>query len=81
MKKIPKFKNESNYEFKSLEHEKYRVYTFPNNQKIRIDSPLYFSVSENGHRVFDIFQVSHYIPKGWIHLYWEVYDEKPNFKY
>lgn len=72
------FKNNSKHNFVDIPTEKYRVYVFPN-ISVRLDRPLKLSVSENGHRVFTADGISHYIPKGWVHLYWESDKGDPNF--
>jgi len=73
------FKNESKYSFVNISSELYREYRFSGGEIVRIDEPLYLSVSKNGHRVFDSSGKSHYIPLGWIQLSWEVRKGKPNF--
>lgn len=73
-------KNESGLVFSDISSEKYRTYEFNNGAKVTITEPTYLNVSKSGgHRVLDKSGVSHYIPTGWIHLYWEVFDGKPNF--
>lgn len=72
-------KNESGLEFRDISTEKYRTYDWLDGSKITITNPVYLNVSDNGHRVFDRLGISHYIPKGWRHLYWEVFDGQPNF--
>lgn len=52
------------------EREEYRVYVFPNGEKVQIDKPTFLIVSDNGHRVGQ-GEFSHYVPYGWIHLYWK----------
>jgi hypothetical protein len=67
--------NNKDLEFKSIDHEVYREYTFNNGVKVKINNPLWLNVSaSNGHRILDAKGVSHYIPSGWIHLTWEVSD-------
>jgi len=72
------FINKSDKEFIDISSEKYRTYVFPNNEEITIKSPLKLNVSENGHRIWN-GDISFFIPKGWICLYWEVKDGSPNF--
>lgn len=61
-------------EWKDIHNEKYRIYEFPKG-KIKIKSPILLNVSKSGgHRILDEKDVSHYIPSGWIHLYWETID-------
>jgi hypothetical protein len=73
------FTNDSGLEFDDISSEKYRVYVYPDNFTIRIDEPMRLNVSKNGHRIYDAQGVSHYINKGWVHLYWEVHQGSPNF--
>ena len=56
--------------------ELYRVYRFPNGEEVRIDRPLKLTVSDNGHRLVDSNFIAHYIPYGWIHLWWENVDKE-----
>lgn len=63
-----------------ISHELFRVYVFPGKETVRIEQPLYLIVSDNGHRVVDKFYVAHYIPYGWIHLFWEN-DDKEKFQF
>lgn len=73
------FNNKSGLEFTDISSEQYRQYDFIG-AAIRIEQPLQLHVSESGgHRIFDVQGVSHYIPKGWIHLSWEVKENAPNF--
>lgn len=53
------------------DNEEYRIYEFPSGAKICIDKPQFLIISDNGHRVYDAEKISHYIPYGWIHLYWK----------
>lgn len=76
---MPEFKNESGLEFVDISSEEYREYIFTG-KTIRIDLPLKLNVSTSGgHRVFDAFGISHYIPTGWLHLQWRVKEGAPNF--
>ena len=79
---MAEFKNESVNNFADISQETYRTYEYVKDGKIvpiRIDQPTKLSVSSNGHRVFDGSGKSHYMPKGWIHLYWEVEEGAANF--
>ena len=59
--------------------EEYRVYVFPNGEKVKIDNPQFLIISDNGHRI-GAGEFSHYIPYGWIDLYWKnKTDRKDNF--
>jgi len=63
-------------EWQNIDHEEYRVYIFSWDKKVRIDKPVLINVSKSGgHRILDAEDVSHYIPSGWVHLYWETNDE------
>jgi hypothetical protein len=76
---VADFKHETSHKWADISTEKYRVYEF-SDKSIRIDEPLTLSVSQSGgHRVFDAFGVSHYIPSGYRHLYWQVKDNQPHF--
>jgi len=68
--------NNPDIEFKDISHERYRTYIFPQGEEVRIENPVKLHVSESGgHRVQDDNSVAHYIPSGWIHLYWETVDD------
>ena len=72
--------NSSDLNFVDISSERYRIYEFSNGNKITIDRPLFLNVSKSGgHRILDMKSISHYIPTGWIHLYWQVFNGKPNF--
>jgi len=72
-------KNNSGLEFTDISSEMWRVYDY-GNHKIRISEPTHLNVSKSGgHRILDRGDVSHYIPSGWIHLYWKVSEGEPNF--
>lgn len=57
--------------WRDISTEEYRIYIFPNDEKVIINKPKQISVSKNGHRIIDSEGLSHYIPSGWIHLYWK----------
>jgi len=65
-------------EWKNIEHEEYRTYTFWKDGKfvrVKIVNPVKLNVSKSGgHRILDCKNVAHYIPSGWIHLFWETND-------
>jgi len=72
--------NESGLVFKEISSEKSRTYRWANGATVTIDKPTHLNVSDSGgHRILDSKMVSHYIPSGWIHLSWEVFEGKPNF--
>ena len=60
--------------FDDISTERYREYVF-HNANIRIEQPQWLNVSASGgHRLIDGSGISHYIPSGWVHLFWEVED-------
>ena len=60
-----------NIKWTDISSEEYREYTFPNGEKVKIESPKKLNVSDSGgHRVVDGEGKGHYIPNGWIHLEW-----------
>jgi hypothetical protein len=73
-------KNESGLEFKEISTERYRTYEWSDSFKLTITEPTHLNVSKTcGHRILDKSCKSHYVPSGWVHLYWEVFDGQPNF--
>jgi len=67
--------------FLDLSDEQFRVYDFGTHQ-ITLDNPMKLNVSKSGgHRVYTADGISHYIPKGWIHLYWKVKPLSPHFSF
>ena len=72
-------RNESKNVFVDISSEMYREYVYQNGTVV-IEGPQWLSVSNSGgHRILDNQGVSHYIPPGWIHLFWKVPDDKPHF--
>ena len=66
----------------SLEDEVYRVYVFPNNEQVKIENPHSLFVSKSGgHRIIDMKMKGHYIPSGWIHIFWEPREGKQTFAF
>jgi hypothetical protein len=64
-----------------LSDEQYRVYDFGTYQ-VRLDNPMKLNVSKSGgHRVYTVDGLSHYIPSGWHHLWWEVKGNTPHFTF
>jgi len=80
---MPNFINETDLEFVDISSEEYRVYNFAAENgyisDVKITKPLRLNVSENGHRIFDAQGISHYVPKGWIHLFWKAKEGLANF--
>jgi hypothetical protein len=58
-------------EWHDISSEEWREYVFPDEETVRIESPKKLKVTDNGHRVIDGEGLGHYIPMGWIHLYWK----------
>jgi len=73
------FNNQSSNVFVDISSEQFRTYRFANGEEVTIKEPLQLSVSTSGHRLFDNDGVSHYVPKGWIHLKWKVKEGQPHF--
>lgn len=61
--------------------ELFREYVFPGGERVKVDAPTTLMVSDNGHRVGDVHGISHYIPYGWIHLYWHNKPDRPDMFY
>lgn len=73
-------RNNTTFEFTDISSEIFRSYRFPSGNTVTIQSPTHLSVSSSGgHRILDEEGVSHYIPQGWIHLWWKVKDDQPHF--
>ena len=77
-------KNNTKHEFIDIDSEEFREYVFqvpnsPFTTTVRINNPKNLSVSNSGHRILDQAGMSHYIPKGWIHLKWKEKENQPNF--
>jgi hypothetical protein len=71
--------NGTDMEFSDISSEKYRTYKFPSDV-VHIEEPIALHVSKSGgHRVLDADGTSHYIPAGWIHLYWKAKEGSPHF--
>lgn len=75
--------NGETYVKHDLSSEKWRRYDFVGGGMVYIDNPQYLllrveasSPAQGGgaHRVYDTMGISHYIPRGWIHLHWAVKD-------
>lgn len=73
------FVNESKHKFSDISSELRRTYDYGHGKEVTIDLPLKLAVTKGGHRLFDSDGNSHYVPSGWIHLYWQVKDGQPNF--
>lgn len=71
--------NHGSYGFIDISSEISRTYVFPNGEEFDIEEPQWLAVSDSGHRVLDINEISHFIPYGWIHLLWGVKDGEPHF--
>lgn len=73
------FRNDSANKFVDISSEQSRSYTFPGGDVVTITNPQQLSVNPGGHRLFDDAGVSHYVPKGWIHLQWKAKEGQPHF--
>lgn len=73
------FDNQTDLTFEDISSEAWREYTFDNGATLRVDQPLKLHVSDDGHRIYDVDGVSHYVPMKWIHLRWKAKDGSPNF--
>lgn len=70
----------ANIEFKDISSEKFRIYEFDGGATVTIRQPIKLNVSKSGgHRIIDTEGKSHYIPSGWIHLWWVPKEGQPNF--
>jgi hypothetical protein len=56
---------------KDISTEIKRRYTWPDGATVEIHKPVSLIVSNNGHRIADADGNGHYVPFGWIHLFWE----------
>jgi len=63
-------KNNTNLEFIDISSEEWRAYEWAEEEVI-INKPQWLAITDSGHRILDGEGISHYIPKGWIHLSWE----------
>jgi len=76
---LDKGQNKIEVEFNDISTEQWRVYEFKDG-KVRIEKPHWLYVSASGgHRLIDEAGYSHYIPSGWLHLYWLVKEGLPPF--
>lgn len=76
--------NETELDFTAIHSEQWRRYEFldvsGHVSALTIIRPQWLHVSRSGgHRILDRDGVSHYIPKGWIHLSWKSFPGTPHF--
>jgi hypothetical protein len=68
-------------EFQDISNELYRTYVFPNGSQVTIHEPQGLNVKRkadgDSHRLFDTTGTCHYVPAGWVHLFWQA---KPGTK-
>lgn len=67
--------------------EKYRTYRFPDGSQYTITDPWKLKVTtkinpitklpQDSHRILTKDNVAHYVPVGWIGLFWESHNENP----
>jgi len=64
---------------KDISSEIYRIYTYANGERFRIDRPseLYLLDGGASHRVIDTEGVCHYPRRGWVGLSWKQKNGKP----
>ena len=71
--------------FEDISTEKYRVYQFLKDGmlvNVSIKKPRKLHVSPTGsHRIVDAYGFSHYIPAGWLKIFWKVKKGKPHFSF
>lgn len=79
MLKFKDLKNNTARIFVDISSEEYRTYIFDKEKRVTIMLPIALSVSNNGHFILDSEGISHYIPKGWIHLFWRSFINSPHF--
>lgn len=73
-------KNNTKFEFTNIESEEFRTYVFDSGAEVTINKPSQLSISKSGgHRVLDLDGISHYIPSGWVHLFWKAKEGDYNF--
>ena len=73
-------RNSSNLKFNDISSEEWREYVFSDALIVRINGPLGINISKSGgHRLVDSDGTSHYIPRGWKHLRWNVKEGEPHF--
>jgi hypothetical protein len=72
-------------EFTPINNEAFRTYVFANGGKVTITAPVSLSVRRkpegDSHRIIDAEGTSHYIPAGWIHLFWRGKDSTPAYSF
>ena len=78
-KKEIEIRNASPHEFTKI-IGRARFYEFPGGDVVMSTGPRWLHVSKSGgHRIVDDAGVGHYIPPGWIHLWWTVAHWEPHF--
>ena len=76
--KFEDINNQSTLTLNNISSEDWREYDF-GSQSVRVTKPLALNVSKSGgHRIIDAEGVSHYVPKGWIHLSWKSKEGEPH---
>lgn len=79
VERAPEFINESGLDFIDISSEQWRQYDFGGGNVVTIDAPARINLGKNGHRIWTYEGVSHYVPKGWIHLSWKPRSGEPSF--
>lgn len=73
------FINKSGLLFEDISCEQWRKYFFSEAHCITIEDPIKLHVSTNGHRIFDSYGNSYYIPNTWICIKWRAKEGCANF--
>lgn len=62
-----------------ISSEEYRVYTYPNGAKFRIDAPTQLFIIDGSHRVVDVNNVTHRPERGYVGISWKPILGQPAF--
>lgn len=79
--KFEEIVNKSDREFKSLESEAWRSYTYPDGDILDVENPIALSISGSGHYVIDSSGVVNFFPNGFIRLRWKNKADKANVNF
>lgn len=67
------------HDWKDISCEERRTYVFVSAEVV-IEHPTWLAVSNSGgHRIVDSMGVGHYVPTGWVHLFWQPVEGKETF--
>lgn len=75
--------NTSKLKFFVTTGEIYRTYVYPGFDEVTVSGTTHMAIdrSDGSHRLLDDSGKAHHIPAGFIHLYWEVEDGMPQFRW